>query len=111
VALGLVFFGATYAGVLYQTTWLLVFAYVVLFLPTAVGAVRASLLQVSPRMEEAARSLGRPPWRVLLTVTLPLLRPGLVAGAGLVFLLTMKELPATLILSPAGFETLATAVW
>jgi iron(III) transport system permease protein len=44
-------------------------------------------------------------------VTLPLIRPGLLAGGGLVFLTTMKELPATLILRPLGFETLATEVW
>ena len=47
----------------------------------------------------------------MLEVTLPLIRPGLLAGAGLVFLSTMKELPATLILRPIGFETLATRVW
>lgn len=111
VALALVFFGVNYALPLYQTTGLLVFAYVVLFIATAVGAARTSLLQVSPRIEEAGRSLGRSPSRVFLSVTLPLVWPGIVSGAALVFLLTMKELPATLILSPIGFTTLATSVW
>jgi iron(III) transport system permease protein len=111
VALGLVFFGANYALPLYQTLLMLVLAYLVLFLPTAVGAVRASLLQVSPSMEHAARSLGRSPLQVLTSVTLPLVRPGILSGAALVFLLTMKELPATLILSPIGFNTLATSIW
>jgi iron(III) transport system permease protein len=111
VALGLVFFGANYALPLYQTLGMLVLAYLVLFLPTAVGAVRASLLQVSPSMEHAARSLGRSPLQVLTSVTLPLVRPGILSGAALVFLLTMKELPATLILSPIGFNTLATSIW
>lgn len=111
VALALVFFGANYATPIYQTTGLLIFAYVVLFIPAAVGAVKVSLLQVSPRMEEAARSLGRVPVGVFTSVTLPLVRPGIVTGAAIVFLLTMKELPATLILSPPGFSTLATSIW
>ncbi len=111
VALALVFFGANYAGFAYQTLALLIFAYVVLFLPQAVGAVRSSLLQVSPRLEEMGRILGRTPVRVWLSVTIPIVRPGLLAGAGLVFLTAMKELPATLLLSPIGFNTLATKMW
>ena len=111
IALTLVFFGVNYAPPLYQSTAMLIFAYVVLYLSPAVGAARASLLQVSPRMEEAALSLGRAPIGVFSSVTLPLVTPGIVAGAALVFLLTMKELPATLILSPIGFSTLATSIW
>ena len=111
VALALVFFGANYARAVYQTVWLLIFAYVVLFFPAAMGATRASLLQVSPRLEEAARGLGRSPFQVLRTVTVPLIGPGVLMGASLVFLITMKELPATLILGPLGFDTLATAIW
>ena len=111
VALALVFFGVRFATPLYQTLGLLIFAYMVLFLPTAVGAVRSSLLQVDPVLEDAARSLGRTPLLALLSITVPLVRPGILAGAALVFLLTMKELPATLILSPIGFKALATSVW
>ena len=111
VSLSLVFFGANYAPFLYQTTGLLVLGYVVLFVSAAVGAVRSSLLQVSPNVEDAARGLGRTPIRVFTSVTLPLVRPGIISGASLVFLLTMKELPATLILSPIGFKTLATSIW
>jgi iron(III) transport system permease protein len=111
VALALVFFGANHAPWLYQTLPLLILAYGILFLPQAVGTVRASLLQIHPSLEEAARSLGRGRLRVFLTITLPLLRPGLLAGAGMVFLTAMKELPATLLLAPLGFRTLATAVW
>ena len=111
VALALVFFGAKYARPLYQTHWLLIFAYAVLFFPVALGSVRSALLQISPRLEDAARSLGQNPWRVMMRVTLPLMRAGVLMGAALVFLLTMKELPATLILGPLGFQTLATAVW
>ena len=111
IALGLVFFGVNYAPPIYQTMGMLIFAYVLLYLSPAVGATRTSLLQVSPRMEEAARGLGRTPLRVFTSVTLPLVLPGILSGAALVFLLTMKELPATLILSPIGFTTLATSIW
>ena len=111
IALALVFFGANYATPIYQTLILLIFAYVVLFLPTALGNIRASLLQVSPKLEEAGRGLGRTQSQVFRTITVPLLRPGILAGAALVFLLTMKELPATLVLGPLGFETLATSIW
>ena len=111
VGLSLVFFGVNYLPSLYQTVGMLVFAYVVLFLSPAIGAARTSLLQVSPRMEDAARSLGRGPVGVFASVILPLITPGIVAGAALVFLLTMKELPATLIWAPVGFDTLATSIW
>ncbi len=111
VALALVFLGVRYVTPLYQTLALLVFAYVALFLPAALGSVRASLLQVSPALEEAARGLGASPLRALYSVTMPLARSGALAGGALVFLLVMKELPATLILSPIGFETLATSIW
>ena len=111
VALALVFFGAQYARPLYQTHWLLIFAYAVLVFPVALGSVRTALLQVSPRLEDAARGLGHNPLRVMLRITAPLMRSGVIMGAALVFLLTMKELPATLILGPVGFKTLATAVW
>jgi iron(III) transport system permease protein len=111
IALSLVFFGANYAAFLYQTLALLVFAYVVRFLPQAVGSTRASLLQISPRLEEAARNLGCTPWQVLCSITAPLLKPGLLTGLTLVFLTGMKELPLTLLLAPTGFYTLATRIW
>ncbi|MDP3880548.1 MAG: iron ABC transporter permease [Dehalococcoidales bacterium] len=111
IALALVFFGANYATPIYQTLGVLLFAYLILFLPQAVGSIRSSLLQVSPRVEEAARSLGRSATQALVSITLPLAKPGILIGAALVFLTTMKELPATLLLSPIGFRTLATSVW
>ncbi|MCY4616871.1 MAG: iron ABC transporter permease [Chloroflexi bacterium] len=110
VALALVF-AALATGLLYQSLTLLVLAYALLFLPQAVGATRVSVLQLRPSMEEAARGLGRGPWGVLRTITLPLTSRGIFAGAVLVFLTAMKELPATLLLSPIGFETLAARVW
>ena len=111
VALALVYFGIRAAPFLYQTFVMLVFAYVVLFLPQAVGALRASLLQVSPSLEEAARSLGSTPLGTFRRVVFPLVRPGVMTGWALMFLTAMKELPATLLLSPTGFGTLATQVW
>jgi len=111
VALALVFFGIQYAPWLYQTLPMLLAAYAILFLPQAVGAQRASLLQVPPTLEEAARSLGKRPFTVFRRVTFPLILPGIAAGAALVFLTSMKELPATLLLSPIGFTTLSTQVW
>jgi iron(III) transport system permease protein len=90
---------------------MLVAAYVVLFLPQAIGALRASLIQVTPSVEEVAQMLGSGPIRRFWRVLLPLTRSGVVAGAALVFLTAMKELPATLLLSPTGFSTLATRVW
>jgi len=121
VALAMVFFGArlyqienpafSWLGALYQSLPMLVFAYVVRFLPQSVGAMRASLLQVNPRLEEAARSLGRSRWGVFFAVTLPLLMPGVLTGAALVFLTTLKELPITIMLSPMNFPTLVQKVW
>jgi len=115
VGIALVFLGARFGGDFYRSGALafplLLYAYVVRFLPQAVGSTRASILRVSPALPEAARSLGRSPLGAFRSVTLPLIAPGQVGGAALVFLTVMKELPATLMLRPAGFETLVTFVW
>jgi iron(III) transport system permease protein len=111
IGLGFVFFAANYAPWIYKTLPLLLAAYLVRFIPQAVGTTRSSMLQVSPRVEEAARTLGRSPGAVLREVTIPLVRPGLAAGAALVFLTAMKELPATMLLAPIGFDTLAVRIW
>ena len=111
IALALVFFAANYTPFVYQTLSLLIFAYVIRFLPQALGACRTSLLQVNPRVEEAARGLGFGPAQVFARITVPQIFPGLSAGAILVFLTAIKELPATLLLSPIGFDTLATEIW
>jgi iron(III) transport system permease protein len=109
IALAFVAFGA--GTPLYQTLPMLVAACVVRFLPEAVSATRATLLQISPRLEEAARALGRSPVGAVLAVTLPLTRSGILAGAALVIMTTMKELPVTLILSPTGWDTLPVEIW
>jgi iron(III) transport system permease protein len=111
LALALVYFGSGLVPWVYQTIPLLVFAYVVRFMPQAVGAIRTSTLQTDPALFEAARTLGEPPFTAFRRVVFPLVLPGVVAGAALVFLTTMKELPITLILRPTGFETLVTQIW
>jgi iron(III) transport system permease protein len=111
VALALVFFAARYLPGIYQTLGLLVLAYLVRFFPQALSGTHAALARADPRLEEASRGLGRGPARTLATVTAPLVAPGLLAGATLVFLSTMKELPATLLLRPIGFDTLPIEVW
>jgi iron(III) transport system permease protein len=111
VGLSLVFFGINVAYPLYQTTWLLALGYAALFLPLAVAAVNGAAVAAPPALDDVARSLGRGPLTVARTVTLPLMLPGIGAGAALVFLTCMKELPATLLLRPTGVDTLATELW
>ncbi len=111
VAISMVYVGVRLLRPIYQQVPLLVLAYVVLFLPLAVGAVRTAVEHCPVRAEEVARSLGQDRWGVLRRVTLPLAAPGIAAGAAMVFLTTMKELPATLLLHPTGTETLATMLW
>lgn len=111
VALGVIFIFNEHIPWLYNTHYLIAFAFVILFLPQAMQAGEASLSLVSPRMDEAARSLGHPPWKVMFKVILPSIRPGILAGGALVFVSAIKELPATLILRPPGFDTLAVRIW
>ncbi len=111
VALGMVFFASRFLGGLYQSLTLMVIVYASIFFAQALGSSRAALLRVDPALEEASRSLGRGPIRTIANVTLPLIWRGLAAGGLLVFLTTMKELPATLLLRPTGFDTLAVEIW
>lgn len=113
IALALVFWvlGTPVVGGLYQSFALLVFAYVVHFGAQALRSSQVAVSGLPRRIEDAAQSLGAGRWRRLRTIDVPLMLPGLAAGGGLVLLATMKELPATLLLAPTGFETLATRVW
>jgi iron(III) transport system permease protein len=88
-----------------------IFAYVVRFLAISFGTIETGLQKVTPNVAAAARTLGRGPIGAFFEVHLPLLRPALVAAGLLVFVDCMKELPATLILRPFDFETLATSVF
>ncbi|WP_425493648.1 ABC transporter permease [Natronocalculus amylovorans] len=112
IGLALVFLGTRTLPSLYrQGVWLLVFAYVIRFLPQAVGTVRSSVLQVDDSVIEASRTLNAGPIETFRRVTMPMIVPGMVAGAVLVFLTTMKELPMTLMLQPVGMDTLVSIIW
>jgi iron(III) transport system permease protein len=111
VALALVTISIRAAKPLYQTAPLLIAGYAILFLPRAVVTARAALAQAPPVLDAVAHSLGEGTLGTLRRVTLPLIAPGLGAGAALVFLAVVTELTATLLLSPLGTRTLATEFW
>jgi iron(III) transport system permease protein len=110
-ALALVTVTIRLAPPLYQSIVLIVFAYVLLFMPRALVNVRAGLAQVPPSLEEASRSLGSSPTATFLRVTLRLTAPAAAAGASLVFVAVATELTATLILAPTGTRTLSMRFW
>jgi iron(III) transport system permease protein len=111
IALSLVLLINRMIPILYATPFLVVIAYVLRHMPQAVRASESALEQVSISLEEASHTLGRTSLQTLFQVTLPLITPGLLGGGALVFLTSLKELPATLLLRPAGFDTLAVRVW
>lgn len=111
VALAFVFMGARFLLPLYQTLPLLVLALAIRLIPQSVGSIKSSLLQINPRLEDASRCLGCTIYQSVRRVSWPLAWPGIAAGAALVFLTVLKELPITLLLRPTGFDTLATDIW
>jgi len=111
VAISMVFIGVRVLRPVYLEAPLLVLAYVALFLPLAVGGVRASAEQIPIALDDVARSLGKGPMAVVRRVDLPLIAPGIAASTALVTLAAMKELPVTMLLRPTGTETLATRLW
>jgi iron(III) transport system permease protein len=86
----------------------LVAACAIRFLAMPVGGIEAGLARIPPAIEQASRLLGETTGGTLRRVHLPLLQPAIATGALLVFVDAMKELPATLLLRPANFDTLAT---
>jgi iron(III) transport system permease protein len=96
---------------LYQSFPLLIFAYVLHFGAQSMRSSQAAIAAVPERFDDAARTLGVSSRRRILEIDVPLIAPGLITGGGLVLLSTLKELPATLLLAPTGFETLATRIW
>ncbi|MEM8691990.1 MAG: iron ABC transporter permease [Pseudomonadota bacterium] len=87
--------------------WLLVFAYMVRFMAAALGAYEGGQAQVHDNMDAASRSLGRGPMGTLRRIHLPILTPSLLTALLIVFVDVMKELPATLIMRPFNYDTLA----
>ena len=102
LSLGLLFTGSALG---------MVFAYLVRFLALAVQSLDAQMARISPHLDDAARSLGADRLEVMWRVHLPLMRLGILTAGLLVFVETMKELPATVLLRPFGGDTLAVAVW
>jgi len=89
----------------------LIFAFCVRFVAIAIGSVESSYKRISPSLDMVSLAMGQGPRQLLQKVHLPLLGKGLFAGALLVFIESMKELPAALLLRPIGFENLATYVF
>lgn len=103
---------AGFAGdLLFDTLALLIFAYTVRFASLAMGVTLNAVRAVPHHLDDAAATLGASRMKRLLTIDLPLMRPGLLAAAGLVLLSVMKELPISLILAPFGFRTLTTRIF
>ncbi len=104
-------YGGLQLPFLYQTLALLIIAYMLRFLPLAVGSIRTSTEHLDQSLIKSARVLGASPREAFTRITLPLTMRGIIAGAALVFLESMRELEATLLLGPTGFETLSTYLW
>jgi iron(III) transport system permease protein len=111
VALALVTVSIRVAQPVYQTYLLLLLAYAIMFLPRAVVSVRAALEQAPVVLDDVSHSLGVGPIATARRVTVPLIAPGIGAGAALVFLAVSTELTATLMLAPIDTATLATRFW
>ncbi|MEY2856745.1 MAG: hypothetical protein RLZZ74_1057, partial [Cyanobacteriota bacterium] len=104
-------FGISTGLLLSGTITVLVFAYLVRFLAVSYNTVESSLSRIKPNLDDAARSLGKGSTQTLLKVHAPLMTSGLITAAILVFVDVMKELPATLIVRPFNFDTLAVEVY
>ncbi len=104
-------FGYSTGLLLSGTVFALIFAYTVRFLAVAYGSIDASMQKISPHMDDAGRSMGHSAGAILKNIHLPLMRGGLLTAALVVFVDCMKELPATLVLRPFNFDTLATQVY
>ncbi|MDR7308174.1 iron ABC transporter permease [Rhodoferax saidenbachensis] len=111
VALALVTITVRVALPIYQTVVTVLLAYMLMFLPRALVSLRAGIAQSPVELEQAARSLGRSPTQALWQITMRLAAPGAASGVAMVFLAITNELTATLLLSPNGTQTLATAFW
>ncbi|WP_417598969.1 ABC transporter permease [Oceanospirillum sp.] len=104
-------FGISTGLLLSGTVFAVIFAYIVRFLAVSAGSIESSLEKVTPSMDMAARSLGYNTLQILLKVHVPMIKPGVLTAALVVFVDCMKELPATLVLRPFNFDTLATHVY
>ncbi len=111
IALGILSVLLAQLPFLYGGLAALLIALVIRFLPLAVQSQDAALAQLTPSVEQASRSLGAGPLETLWRVVLPMIRGGMATAWVLVFIDALKELPATLILRPTGFDTLPVRIW
>jgi len=111
IALGVLAFVLAQLPIVYGTFAALLIAMIIRFLPLAIQSQEAALQQLTPSVEEAGRVLGAGPIENLRRVVLPIVRGGMASAWVLVFIDTLKELPATLILRPTGFDTLPIRIW
>lgn len=100
-------FGVSTGLLITGSIWLMIAAYMIRFLAAAIGAYDSGLATVTPNIDAAARVLGRTEWGTVRRVHLPILKPSLLTALLIVFVDTIKELPATLILRPFNYDTLA----
>jgi iron(III) transport system permease protein len=111
IALGILVFILGWLEPLYGGMAALILAMVIRFLPLAVQSQESAVQQITPNLELAGRSLGAGGWENLWRVILPSIRGGMFTAWVLVFIDTLKELPATIILRPIGFDTLPVRIW
>ena len=100
-------FGISTGLLVTGSIWLMIAAYMIRFLAAAIGAYDSGLATVTPNIDAAARVLGRTAWGTVRKIHLPILRPSILTALLIVFVDTIKELPATLILRPFNYDTLA----
>jgi len=111
IALGVLAFVLAQLPFVYGTLAALIIAMVIRFLPLAIQAQEASLQQLTPSIEEAGRVFGAGPLENMRRIILPIVSGGMATAWVLVFIDALKELPATLILRPTGFDTLPVRIW
>ncbi|MCH8843089.1 MAG: iron ABC transporter permease [SAR324 cluster bacterium] len=111
IGMGVLFIAIHLFAPIYGTVAVVVLAYLIRFLPQGLQAQESAFHQIKPNLEEAARTCGVSFHTALLRVVLPLAKTGIFTGWVLVFVSSMKELPATLLLRPLGFDTLAVRIW
>lgn len=98
------------APILLGSLFALLLAYLIRFMAVAYGPLDTSLARIRPSLPEAAQSLGQPGWVVFWRIYVPLLLPGILSAALLVFVDVLKEMPATLLMRPFGWDTLAVRI-
>lgn len=111
VALGIIFIFNRFVPWLYATSYMVLFAYIIRFLPQNIQSTSSILTMVPIRLDEAGKSLGQNQLGVIRRIITPIISPGILSGGALVFVSAIKELPTTLLLRPAGFDTLSVRIW